>query len=64
MIFIESRDFKKKVKPSGKTLEEVLCASGINADNFIAMRNGKLITRDEKIRDGDSIKLFPVISGG
>jgi len=63
-IQIESRDFKKTVNLKKGTLEELFSVLKLRSEDFIATKSGKLITTDEKLSDGDKIKLYPVISGG
>lgn len=63
-ISVESRDFKKVISPKKGTLEGLFQEMKLRSEDFIATKNGKLITRDEKLSDGDRIKLYPVISGG
>jgi sulfur carrier protein ThiS len=51
-----------------KTLEWLLKKSaaqvGIELGGVIAIRNGKVITADTLIDDGDRIEVFPALSGG
>lgn len=51
-----------------KTLEWVLQKSaaqaGVEVGGVIAIRNGKVITVDTRINDGDIIEVFPALSGG
>lgn len=52
----------------GKTLEWVLQKSaaqaGIELGGVIAIRDGKVITAETSIIDGDKIDVFPALSGG
>ncbi len=52
-----------EVRP-GMTLEAALQKIGILPESVIASREGELILEDEILRDGDTIKLVSVISGG
>ena len=63
MILIESRDFTKKIRTGGK-LGCLLEKSGIRPDDFIAVKDGSVVTMDETLKDGDRVRLYPVISGG
>lgn len=51
-----------------KSLEWVLKKSaaqaGVKLGGVIAIRNGKVITPDTLISDGDKIEVFPALSGG
>ncbi len=50
--------------PSGITVKEALRKVGILPEMVLPTRNGELITEDERLEDGDVIKLVAVISGG
>ncbi|NYZ79711.1 MoaD/ThiS family protein [Candidatus Micrarchaeota archaeon] len=64
-VTVESRDFKKKVAlNSGATIERLFLKTNLRADDFVVSRNGEIILRDERLKDGDRVKLYPVISGG
>ena len=63
-IFVESRDFKREVQFDGKTLEELYKHLELASNDYVAVREGTLITSDEKLSNNDKIKLYPVVSGG
>jgi sulfur carrier protein ThiS len=46
------------------TLLDALKKSNIVPESVIATRDGEMILEDEILREGDSIKLIAVISGG
>jgi sulfur carrier protein len=48
----------------GMTIRKALQKLEIEPDSVLATRNGELLTDDEIIKEGDEIKLVPVISGG
>jgi sulfur carrier protein len=48
----------------GMTIRKALQKLDIEPDSVLATRNGELLTDDEIIKEGDEIKLVPVISGG
>lgn len=48
----------------GMTIRKALQKLNIEPDSVLATRNGELLTDDEIIKEGDEIKLIPVISGG
>ncbi|MFZ2097459.1 MAG: MoaD/ThiS family protein [Anaerolineales bacterium] len=48
----------------GMTIRKALQKLSIEPDSVLATRNGELLTDDEIIKEGDEIKLIPVISGG
>lgn len=57
------RDKKLEVK-SGSTLMDSLKKVNILPESVIAVKNGVMILQDEILKDGDTIKLVSVISGG
>ena len=57
------RNKEYEVKP-GMTLLDSLKLCNIVPESVIATRNGEMITEDEILKDGDTIKLVAVISGG
>ena len=63
-IYVESRDFKKNLSFDGKTVRQLMKALKLNSENFVLSKNGEIVLEDEVLKDGDKVKLFPVISGG
>ena len=63
-IHVETRDFKKTVAFRGKTVKQLMKELKLNSENFVLSRNGEIVLEDEVLKNGDKIKLFPVISGG
>lgn len=57
------RDQKHEVK-AGMTIRHACEKIGVGSESVLAVRDGELLTDDEIIRAGDSIKLVMVISGG
>ncbi len=57
------RNQEYEVKP-GMTVRHALKKIGVVPESVLVTRNGKLITEDEIIQDGEVIKLVAVISGG
>ncbi len=49
---------------SGLEAGEALRRVGLLSEEYIIVRNGEVITPNEKLRDGDEIVLYPVVSGG
>ena len=63
MIEVEIRGKKKRVKEAsdvGSLLNEL----DLNPDEYVVSVNGKIVLEDEKLKDGDKVKLYPVVSGG
>jgi len=60
-IIYRKKEFE--VKP-GMTLQSALRKIRIHPTEVIAIRDGEMITEDEILKDGQTIRLIPVISGG
>jgi len=63
MVKIILRNQEYEVRP-GMTLLSALQKIGILPEVVIATRQGELIEEDEILREGETIKLVAVISGG
>jgi len=48
----------------GMTVSDVLRELGLLSSEYIVARNGRIVTEDELVEDGDEIVLYPVVSGG
>jgi sulfur carrier protein ThiS len=57
------RDVEYEAKP-GMTLRHTLQKIGVQSEAVLATRDGVMITDDEVLRAGETIKLIAVISGG
>jgi len=57
------RDQEYEVRP-GMTLLASLGKIGILPESVIATREGEMILEDEILKDGQTVKLISVISGG
>jgi sulfur carrier protein len=47
-----------------RLVREVLAELAIDPDTVLVIREGELITRHERVDDGDRLEVRPVISGG
>ncbi|MGQ9600861.1 MAG: MoaD/ThiS family protein [Anaerolineae bacterium] len=63
MVQVIYRDKQWTVKP-GSTVRHIIEAAGLNPESVLAVRDGQLINEATVTRDGDTIKLVAVISGG
>ncbi len=63
MVKLILRDKEFEVKP-GMTLLSALEKSDILPESIIATREGEMILEDEILKDGDTVRLISVISGG
>lgn len=50
--------------PSGATVFDLLKALDMRPDSWIASRDSSAIPDDSPLKDGDSIRLLSVVSGG
>jgi len=57
------RDKTYQVK-AGMTVRHALIKIGVDSQSVLATRSGELITDDEVLKAGETIKLIAVISGG
>ena len=63
MVRIILRKQEFEVRP-GMTLMDTLKKCNILPESVIATREGEMITEDEILKDGETVKLVAVISGG
>ena len=49
---------------AGITVKQALKQIGVLPETVLPIRNGELITEDERLKEGDVIRLVAVISGG
>jgi sulfur carrier protein len=63
MVKIILRKQEFEVRP-GMTLMDSLKKCNILPESIIATREGEMITEDEILKDGETIRLVAVISGG
>jgi len=54
---IELSGYERKVS-------ELLRELGLLSEEYIVMRDGKVLTEDDEVVDGDEVVLVPVVSGG
>jgi sulfur carrier protein ThiS len=48
----------------GLTVKEALIKIGLEPQLYLAVRDGKLVTDDQKLLPDDRIKLIAIVSGG
>ena len=48
----------------GLTVKEALIKIGLEPQLFLAVRDGKLVTDDQKLLPDDKIRLVAIVSGG
>jgi sulfur carrier protein len=64
-IRIKSLDgLYKEIKEKRIRVKELLKKAGLSSEAYIVVRDGNVLTEEDLIYDGDTITLYPVISGG
>ena len=63
-LTVEERGRKKRVTVKGSTLRHLYESLGYNTEEYVASLNGELLLEDDKLKEGATVKLFPVVSGG
>jgi sulfur carrier protein ThiS len=48
----------------GRTVQELLAELGVQPDTALVIRDGELVTRQDRLRGQDEVEIRPVISGG
>jgi sulfur carrier protein len=62
---VHLRNPDREVDVAGeRPVREILKELGIEPDTVLVIRDGELITRETRVRDGDALEVRPVISGG
>ena len=49
---------------AGITLRQAISKVGLNPENVLGLRQGKLISDDTTLADGDEVVLVTIVSGG
>lgn len=62
-ITLHLRD-KEFIIEDRMSLRKALKKLNLSPESHLALRNGELIQEDEILKDGDTITIIPVISGG
>jgi len=63
-IKIRSRDFSKTVSIKGNKVKDVFEKVGLIQENFVVTKDKKIVLLDEKLKTGDTLILYSVVSGG
>jgi len=63
VVQVTFRDKTWEVK-AGSTVRHIVEQAGLNPESVLAVRDGKLINEATLTREGDTIKLVSVVSGG
>jgi sulfur carrier protein ThiS len=49
---------------AGQSIGEAIRAIGLYPESYLVLREGEIIPENEILRDGDTVKLIAVMSGG
>jgi sulfur carrier protein ThiS len=63
MVKVIYREKAWEVKP-GSTVRHIIETADLNPESILAVRDGKLVNDATLTREGDTIKLVAVVSGG
>jgi sulfur carrier protein ThiS len=63
MVKVMFRDKEWEVR-AGMTVRDAILKVGLRPESVLAVRDGKLINEATILRDGETIRLIAVISGG
>ncbi|MBI4981445.1 MoaD/ThiS family protein [Candidatus Woesearchaeota archaeon] len=63
-VFVERKNLRKKVKFSGKNVNELLRQLKINPEVVIVTRNNQVLTEEEILNSKDKLEILSVVSGG
>ena len=61
-VFVDRKGINKSLNVSN--MKEIFQKLDINPEEYILVREGRLITAEEKIKEGDELKFLSVVSGG
>ncbi len=64
MIKVKIRDRFLEYEKNNIRVEKLLLEMGINPEDVLVLRDGKLITEDIMLKNGDEIEIYEVISRG
>jgi len=62
-VFVEKNSKNLELKFNGQ-VDDLLKELEVNSEEVIIVRNGTLVTTDEKLDDKDKIEILSVVSGG
>ena len=64
-VKVLGRGIEKEVEwRKGMTVADILREVGFNTESAIARIDGRVVLEDEKVEDGVTVEVIPVVSGG
>lgn len=64
MIKIKLKERSLSVQENNIKVEKLLLKLGFNPEDVLILKDGKLITEDKVLKDGDEIEIIEVVSQG
>jgi sulfur carrier protein ThiS len=50
--------------PGPKRVMDILAAAGVRPSTVIVARGKRLLTKDQRVEDGETVEIISVVSGG
>ncbi|MEM1661371.1 MAG: thiamine biosynthesis protein ThiS [Desulfurococcaceae archaeon] len=60
----ERENIVYEMEANGLTIKELLVKLGLIPSEYVAVKNGNVVTEEDRVVDGDTLILYPVKSGG
>ncbi|HWP59147.1 MAG TPA: MoaD/ThiS family protein [Candidatus Acidoferrales bacterium] len=64
VVIIRGPNYREVELGSERRVEQILRQLGLNPETHIAVRGEELLTRDDIVRENDTIEIISAISGG
>ena len=55
---------KRTVEVEAKNVSDIFPKLSILREQYVVIKNGRIVCEDESLSDGDTVELFTVASGG
>ncbi len=63
-VYIEKYNTESEIEFNGETVKDLLSMLNLSPSRIIVIKNGYIVTEDEKIEEKDYIKILDAVSGG
>lgn len=65
MIIVRMPQKKKELEiPGPKRVKDILAAAGVRPATVLVTQGKKLLTKDQRVEDGETVNIISVVSGG
>ena len=64
MIVVDLRGEKREVPVDRIKVEKLLLRLGLNPEDVLVIKDGRLLTEDRWLKDGDEVQIWEVVSRG